>query len=299
MPRTRRDPRSSAGAHPAKTSPSQDAAPASTVIGVGFGGSSPVFYEYSIPTSSSGRTLQLPLLELYLPFSERLPPSGSMRNGEPSERPMLAPRTSATASSSSRHKAAYPTPTASPYGKSRNARGHEDRRRESLDTMAARWSKSEMFPTPLASDSQGGPRQPDGKRGMGLVETAARWSTPTAHDGSSTGSKPRPRQGGASLRTQVERWPTATATDCRDSGAAGYSTASGRHSGTTLTDAARLHDGRPLEETSTAGPDGLVLCPEFVEGLMGFPEGWTLVDDELASAALATQSSPRKRPRRS
>lgn len=33
-------------------------------------------------------------------------------------------------------------------------------------------------------------------------------------------------------------WPTATATDSKASGAAGYSTASGRHSGTTLTDAA-------------------------------------------------------------
>lgn len=34
-------------------------------------------------------------------------------------------------------------------------------------------------------------------------------------------------------------WPTATATDAKSSGAAAYSTASGRHSGVTLTDAAR------------------------------------------------------------
>lgn len=34
-------------------------------------------------------------------------------------------------------------------------------------------------------------------------------------------------------------WPTATSTDSKSSGAAGYSTESGRHSGTTLTDAAR------------------------------------------------------------
>jgi hypothetical protein len=202
-----------------------------------------------------------------------------MRNGVPFARPTLARRTSETASSSSPHKADYPTPTASPYGKSGNARGHEERRRESLDTMAANWS------------------------------------TPTAHDGSSTGNKPRPRQGGASLRTQVERgvpqlaapifepkkqrWPTATATDAADSGAAGYSTSSGRHSGTTLTDAARLHAGHLGAVTLTAGPDGLVLSPEFVEALMGLPEGWTLVDDEHASAALETPSSPRKRPRRS
>jgi hypothetical protein len=35
-------------------------------------------------------------------------------------------------------------------------------------------------------------------------------------------------------------WPTTTTTDAKSSGALHYSTASGRHSGTTLTDAARL-----------------------------------------------------------
>lgn len=100
-------------------------------------------------------------------------------------------------------------------------------------------------------------------------------------------------------------WPTATATDAKASGAAGYSTASGRHSGTTLTDAAvrlwptpsaarygsnrgggagRVGPTRPSLDSIARGPLGgtprpgvttTVLNPEFVETLMGFPIGWT------------------------
>ncbi len=44
------------------------------------------------------------------------------------------------------------------------------------------------------------------------------------------------RDGGPNLQTRAAPWPTAT--DARASGAAGYSTESGRHSGMTLTDAA-------------------------------------------------------------
>lgn len=258
----RHGPRSSAAAPPAKTSRSRARAEASTASAPASGGSSPASSESSTPTFSFGRTSQLPLFELCLPFCAPLPRSGGMRNGQPSARPMLVRRISATASSSSPHKADYPTPTASPYGKSGNARGHGERRRESLDAMAARW------PTPLGSDETRGARLPDGKRGESLPEA-------------------------------VTRWPTATSQDAADSGAAAYSTSSGRHSGTTLVDAARLHAGLPAEEMRTAGPDGLVLCPEFVEALMGFPEGWTHVDDGPASEALATPSSRPKRPRRS
>lgn len=117
-------------------------------------------------------------------------------------------------------------------------------------------------------------------------------------------------------------WPTATASDANASGAAGYSTDSGRHSGTTLTDAAvRLFptpsassygsnrggaNGRtgPVRESfetmarnwstpvrrDEKGPSGrldlpaavgqpmsgeVVLNPDWVETLMGFPIGWT------------------------
>lgn len=92
-------------------------------------------------------------------------------------------------------------------------------------------------------------------------------------------------------------WPTATATDAKASGAAGYSTASGRHSGTTLTDAAcrpwttstaqdyksnrgeaagRVGPTRlSLRAEFTSGRGGRVLNPQFQAELMGLPAEWT------------------------
>jgi hypothetical protein len=60
--------------------------------------------------------------------------------------------------------------------------------------------------------------------------------------------------------------PTPTAGDAKASGAAGYSTASGRHSGTTLTDVA--------SGAASAGRRGR-LNPLLCEWMMGLPIGWT------------------------
>jgi hypothetical protein len=51
------------------------------------------------------------------------------------------------------------------------------------------------------------------------------------------------------------QWPTATSTDQKSSGSAAYSTESGRHSGTTLTDAAKQWP-TPYGLSSSNGPDG-------------------------------------------
>lgn len=70
-------------------------------------------------------------------------------------------------------------------------------------------------------------------------------------------------------------WPTSTAGDSKSSGAAGYSTESGRHSGVTLTDAARLFAlGRKGLGVESLRGCGLSLNPGFVEWLMDFPSGW-------------------------
>lgn len=50
-------------------------------------------------------------------------------------------------------------------------------------------------------------------------------------------------------------WPTATATDSRSSGAAGYSTESGRHAGTTLTDATRAWQTPRASDGEKGGPN--------------------------------------------
>ena len=92
----------------------------------------------------------------------------------------------------------------------------------------------------------------------------------------------RPSAGTPSLDTWAKTWPTPTAGDAKSSGAAGYSTASGRHSGTTLTDAASGARGPLAQTTTTDGtttstPEGRPqLSADFVEALMGFPPGWSI-----------------------
>ena len=89
----------------------------------------------------------------------------------------------------------------------------------------------------------------------------------------------RPTAGTPSLYTWAAKWPTPTAGDCKRSGAAGYSTKSGRHEGTTLTDATCRTPGLRRPEICTHGGEcRMRLNPRFVESLMGFPEGWTEID---------------------
>jgi len=71
----------------------------------------------------------------------------------------------------------------------------------------------------------------------------------------------------------VQGLPTPTCGDAGMSGAAGYSTASGRHSGMTLTDAAC--------GVASTGRNGR-LNPQLCEWMQGLPIGWT------ASAPLET-----------
>lgn len=78
-----------------------------------------------------------------------------------------------------------------------------------------------------------------------------------------------------SLEYLVRALPTPTAGDAKASGASGYSTASGRHSGTTLTDA--------VCGAASAGRHGK-LNPRLSEWMMGLPIGLTAFD------ALATES---------
>lgn len=90
---------------------------------------------------------------------------------------------------------------------------------------------------------------------------------------------------GLTLGTAAALWPTPTGQDQKASGAAEYSTESGRHSGTTLTDAAQRQflsspqrrviqpDGSPLSPTTRILRPRL--NPMFVCWLMGSPTWWT------------------------
>lgn len=152
------------------------------------------------------------------------------------------------------------------------------------------------YPTPSASaygSSGNGTGNNTRSRGRPSLEQQARnWRTPLARDGK---GKTRQRD---SLPNQVATWPTATATDSKDS--ARHTTTTGiMHSGTTLLDAVRSH---PRPTTAPAGNDGdelVVLNPAFVEAMMGFPPGWTHVEDEPACVALEMPFADSKRSRRS
>lgn len=89
-------------------------------------------------------------------------------------------------------------------------------------------------------------------------------STPSASTVGTNHGGAAGRVGGA--RPLVRSLPTPTAGDARTSGAAGYSTVSGRHSGTTLTDFAT--------GAASEGRAGR-LNPRFSEWMMGLPIGWT------------------------
>lgn len=80
-----------------------------------------------------------------------------------------------------------------------------------------------------------------------------------------------------SLEQLVMSEPTPTAQDSRASGAAGYSTASGRHSGTTLTDA--------VCGAASAGRNGR-LNPLYVEWSMGWPQGWISCECSVTELSL-------------
>ena len=78
-------------------------------------------------------------------------------------------------------------------------------------------------------------------------------------------------------------WPTATASDAKNSRRHGYMI--GGNAGTTLLDFATLYP--------TLGVTTGSLNPHWVDWLMGYPTGWS------ACAPLATPSSPSKRKKRS
>jgi DNA (cytosine-5)-methyltransferase 1 len=157
--------------------------------------------------------------------------------------------------------------------------------------------------TPRVGNSGvGGERADDRGRleDQALVHGVRPWANPSASDASGsrmpaggcsdTGLRPDGRKTQIGLNSQVRPWPTTTASDHKATGAEGYSTASGRHSGTTLTDAVRpwptvlvadatgvkSHGGRGNPSLGNECRQfGKRLNPDWTEVLMGLPQGWT------------------------
>lgn len=134
------------------------------------------------------------------------------------------------------------------------------------------------------------------------------WATVCSRDHRSGGGHAHSKGGRCLPCEAVRTWPTATSTDHKASGAVGYSTESGRHSGTTLTDAAVRYWPTAMHsdaaDVKTQGPGvpslnfearqrdqrpGKRLNPDWVECLMGFPPGWT----RTQGALLVAERAPR------
>lgn len=268
--KTHHTPTSSAAVSPVPMCPKPEPAKGSgSVTAPVSGTSSSVCFGYFDPDTRSLKTSQGSLLpdEDLEKSLEDWPRSGSMRNGRLFERVTLERRTTGAVSSSSPYTAPYPTPSATSYGTSGNGTGNntESRGRPSLDTIA----KQGSWPTPTAKLGD--------NRGMPSRETAER----------------RYQQGRRNLDDAIVKWPTPCTTDSKDS-ARGTMTMDVMHPGTSLTDAMR---GPPDPTTKPDGDDTLVLVPEFVEALMGLPEGWTLVDDDNVSTILEMALALRKQQR--
>lgn len=169
------------------------------------------------------------------------------------------PRNSAGRTSANASLSLLPTPTARSYGSNRGgAAGRVGAVRPSIETIVT------TMPTPLASDGhKGGPNQQYSGGNPSLTMLVLALPTPLASQRHARG---RSSDGGEVLDEVVRLLPTPTAMDSRSSGAAGYSTESGRHSGTTLTDA--------VLGAASAGRTGR-LNPRLSEWMQGFPVGWT------------------------
>ena len=95
------------------------------------------------------------------------------------------------------------------------------------------------------------------------------WATPTAANakGSTAGNPNRPKAG-RDLRTDVQMWPTPTAHNYKGGRTPETLAKAGRNETNSLPDAVNAQMGKTGS-----------LNPQWVEWLMGYPEGWTDLED--------------------
>ena len=198
----------------------------------------------------------------------------------------------------------WATPTTKAHRKSERAmRPHADGGESSppgieqqAEAMITRWA------TPRASDAEkGGPNQKFGEGGEPLTAQAVKWTTPSAGDGH-RGGIITDSMSGTSLTQQVNSlWRTP-----RSNEVGGYQYERGDKSKPTPTvtgQASNLASFLPDRPISTDGEESShirrSLNPQFVEWLMGWPPGWTLLGlmppASTGSACSATALSAWKR----
>jgi DNA (cytosine-5)-methyltransferase 1 len=154
----------------------------------------------------------------------------------------------------------------------------------------------QMWPTPTVDDSKNVNPKPN--RIAGLVAAVNKWPTPVASDAWTGDLKSTQQTEGSrhslNLSTAVQKWPTPTASDWKGRGpnskqqglseVVKYPTMSASGMGNTGSQQMlqrHVDSGSLTEEEKrgmTAGNGGR-LNPTWVEWLMGFPTGWTDLED--------------------
>lgn len=207
-----------------------------------------------------GWKTHLLLLREDLPWSSvTLPRWGMMRDGVLYRRKTQARPIAATGSGY------LPTPVFSRgFSNKGGGSGRVGKVRLSLDGMASKGK----WPTPRATDAgRGGRGDLLAVVRTGECSRRKRWPTPKASvSGPDYARVNRPSSGGDDLATAVARYPTPTASDhTRGCEGPEAKIARGRNPGVTLNDAINVSGGQ--------------LNPNWVEWLMGWPMGWTSMDD--------------------
>jgi hypothetical protein len=263
-PTTSPMPTSFAADSPARTSVSRGGGRGSRVSVAAYGESSPALLANYDPATHSWRTFQTSFQESgahgWAPFSETWPRSGMMQNGIAYRLPPLVPRTYATEFSSSHigrpqlwkgpeeNGGWWPTPRSVDNGAIKTTRT-DPRNLKASPTLS---EAARMWPTPTAS-------------GFGvadvpkLLERRARAAAKHGNNGF-----------GLTLAqaVKVDMWPTPQAHDATK----GYPHRVGRY-GTE-------HGARNLNDFAAASENrNGYLNPTWVEWLMGFPLGWTDLED--------------------
>jgi hypothetical protein len=256
---------------------------------------------------------QFSIFQREQPFSENLPKSGSMRNGELFERPMLVDRTGESGhlcwptarSEDSESCGNHPGAVDSLTGAARmwmaprvaNIKGSAKRlsqgANESVESQAIAWpnDQARMWMTPnlplggrknTAEQVQAKGKTDSGKRQISLGAQTMHWPTTQARDVKSpdmegSGNYERKMENGwtIDLNSAAANWPTPNACD-------GSKASQISHQGACLTRSAEVgfRFFLPAPPTSTHGgkspsTSSRRLNPDFVDWLMGLPPGWT------------------------
>ncbi len=221
------------------------------------------------PASRSWKTWQHCLLGGWEEFSETWPRSGRMRNGIAYRRAPLVPLTSAIVSGS-----LLPTPRA----EGMDAMGSGKHSKDSLIIQ------SRMRPTCRAAMTGAAIPERLNDKNLNLEKAVAQeiWPTPRTGDGMchSLRFPPRPPRGRLEDAVANSMWRTPNASDAT------------KWSNQTL--AERQAKGQQIRLNTQVSPDGGAggqLNPTWIEWLMGFPLGWTVLKD------WATPSSRKSRKR--